>query len=302
MGSVRSTRRRPGPAVRLGWVAGTGLGLLLVACGGDDDASEPDGPTPTSTSPTSTPEPVAPGARYVALGSSFASGMGIPTQGPCGRSDRSYPSLVAAELRLDLVDVTCAGATTANLLDQPQGDEPPQTDAVTPETALVTITVGGNDVHYSTTTLACGAPENCLADLDTAAIDTAMDQLPDRLASVARAVRERAPDARIVLVTYPEVVPTDDPPCAEVGLEPDEAGYVAELGRRLDQVFHDAAASDDLLLVDAYTATTGHGPCAPNGERWVTGADGGTASLPYHPTAAGHRGMADLVTAQLRPG
>ena len=45
------------------------------------------------------------GAKYVALGSSYAAGPGIPTQsgGICTRSSHNYPNLVAAKLKLSLV-------------------------------------------------------------------------------------------------------------------------------------------------------------------------------------------------------
>jgi hypothetical protein len=56
--------------------------------------------------------------RYVALGSSMASGPGIRPRAAgapwsSGRSARNYPHLIAERLGLDLVDVTFSGATTA---------------------------------------------------------------------------------------------------------------------------------------------------------------------------------------------
>ena len=98
------------------------------------------------------------GAKYVALGSSYAAGPGIPTQsgGVCTRSSHNYPNLVAAKLKLSLVDVSCSGATTANVLTTSQGTNPPQIDAVTSDTSLVTFTVGGNDIGYTATAFSCG--------------------------------------------------------------------------------------------------------------------------------------------------
>jgi hypothetical protein len=34
---------------------------------------------------------------------------------------------------------------------------PPQLNAVTPDTKLVTVTIGGNDVNYTVSNLACGS-------------------------------------------------------------------------------------------------------------------------------------------------
>ncbi len=102
------------------------------------------------------PHPVAAdaGTDYVAMGSSFAAGPGIPPlqssdgASACGRSAVNYPSIVAREIGADLTDVSCSGATTAHVLRDPQGARPPQIQAVTPDTRLVTITIGGNDVNY----------------------------------------------------------------------------------------------------------------------------------------------------------
>ncbi len=83
------------------------------------------------------------GANYVALGSSFAAGPGIASQlGYCGRSDNNYSHLVADALGLKLTDVTCNGATIANILYTSQGDAAPQIDSVSPDTALVTVPLG----------------------------------------------------------------------------------------------------------------------------------------------------------------
>ena len=66
----------------------------------------------------------ATGSTYVAMGDSYTSGPVIPTQssaaGGCDRSNENYPSDVAAALKLTLTDVSCSGATTANILNTTQ--------------------------------------------------------------------------------------------------------------------------------------------------------------------------------------
>lgn len=93
--------------------------------------------------------------RYVALGSSYASGPGIEPMEDrgCMRSAGNYPHRLAAGLGLELVDATCAGATTADVLLGRQQQVPgggtvaaPQVDSVTPDTTLVTVSIGGNDL------------------------------------------------------------------------------------------------------------------------------------------------------------
>ena len=101
--------------------------------------------------------------RYVALGSSMAAGPGIRPRADgapffAGRSARNYPHLVAEMLGLDLVDVTYSGATTANVLSEPQHGAPPQIEALDGSEDLVTITIGGNDVGYVPLLFAAGLP------------------------------------------------------------------------------------------------------------------------------------------------
>ena len=101
--------------------------------------------------------------RYVALGSSMAAGPGIRPSADgapfrAGRSARNYPHLVAEKLGLDLVDVTHSGATTANILTDPQNGTPPQADALEGSEDLVTVTIGGNDAGYVPLLMAAGLP------------------------------------------------------------------------------------------------------------------------------------------------
>ncbi|MGI8451271.1 MAG: GDSL-type esterase/lipase family protein, partial [Streptosporangiaceae bacterium] len=93
------------------------------------------------------------GSRYVAMGSSFAAGPGIPVRAPgsprrAGRSASNYAHVVARALGLDLHDVTYSGATTSDILRPSAAGRAAQLDAVTPATRLVTLTAGGNDVGY----------------------------------------------------------------------------------------------------------------------------------------------------------
>src|SRR5579884_2412629 len=95
--------------------------------------------------------------EYVALGDSYTAGPLIPNQTGqppgCLRSDHDYPSLVRQSLRAARFrDVSCSGATTQHMT-QPQavrgGSNPPQLDALTASTDLVTVGIGGNDIGFA---------------------------------------------------------------------------------------------------------------------------------------------------------
>jgi lysophospholipase L1-like esterase len=138
------------------------------------------------------------GAKYVAPGSSYAAGPGIPTQsgGVCTRSSHNYPNLVAAKLKLSLVDVACSGTTTANVLTTSQGTNPPQVDAVTYDTSLVTFTVGGNDIGYTATVFSCGmAGAACTSD--PAQLASSLATLKTSLTTMVSTIRSKAHQPRL---------------------------------------------------------------------------------------------------------
>jgi hypothetical protein len=99
----------------------------------------------------------------VALGDSYTAAPGIGGQAGlpagCDRSVGSYPLLVASGLGLGQVrDASCSGATIADL-SAPEvtgdGTNPAQLTGLSPATMLVTVGIGGNDVHWGTILKRC---------------------------------------------------------------------------------------------------------------------------------------------------
>ena len=246
---------------------------------------------------------LSPGARYVALGSSFAAGWGVPEQlGTCGRSDHNYSNIVAGTLGLSLTDVSCNGATTDHILNTSQNGAPLQIEAVTADTALVTVTIGGNDINYTSSTFACAnkaADEHCTANLDRAMIRAAIEQLPAKLGATLDAIKAKAPRATVVVVTYPRVFPPDAVNCSELALSAEDTNFLAALGQTLEDAFVNVTASHQALIADAYVRAAGHGPCDAVPQRWVNGQNVAASGVRFHPTTEGHQEMARLVLAAL---
>ncbi|MDH3039159.1 GDSL-type esterase/lipase family protein [Streptomyces sp. TRM75561] len=98
---------------------------------------------------TAAPRPATP-LNYVALGDSYVSAPGVPDEidAACARSSGNYPHLLAGKIKAQLTDVSCAGATTADLA-APQGTAPAQFTALNRKTDLVTVTIGGNDIGFT---------------------------------------------------------------------------------------------------------------------------------------------------------
>lgn len=255
-------------------------------------------------------KPIPKGARYVAMGSSYAAGTALGGVKPgtperCGRSAKSYSSLVAERLKLTLDDQTCGGATTAHILGA-WNELAPQIDAVNAATRLVTVTIGGNDLGYVMNLYlgSCrgegmkiqGVLRACAKLRPPSVEDYA--KLESNLRIIAREVHKRAPKARVIFVQYVKLIPND--PCEALGLSADGALVNREIGERLALVTARAAAAEGAEVLASQDLSRDHTACdaAPYsvGPK-PTGPDG---NAPWHPTIAGHAAIADALTAMLR--
>src|SRR3954463_4346568 len=87
--------------------------------------------------------PAAHAADWVGLGDSYAAGPLIPNQSlsplGCLRSDHNFAHLSAAAVGDSLADVSCSGATTADMTSSQStnaGTNPPQFNALTAATKI----------------------------------------------------------------------------------------------------------------------------------------------------------------------
>ncbi|MFT3660115.1 MAG: SGNH/GDSL hydrolase family protein [Gordonia sp. (in: high G+C Gram-positive bacteria)] len=250
--------------------------------------------------------------KYVALGSSFASGVGEGKPvGFCGQTQDNYPRQVAQELDMKLVDASCAGAVIADVLN-PSVKRPKrvaQIESVTPDTSLVTLTIGGNDLSYigRLVTSVCA---NLAAGLylpplgkycQTANWPTPIPD-PTRYASVesslvqtVEAIRARAPKARVVLVNYLPVVSMTEPPCEGLPLEPWQVIETHTVATELAAATARAAKATNAQYVDTQALGAAHTTCSP--KPWIISYG---KSMPFHPNAEGKAAVADAVVGALR--
>lgn len=250
--------------------------------------------------------------RYVALGSSMAAGPGITPRAPGSpraalRSQRNYPHLLAADLGLDLVDVTYSGATTAHVLNDKQNGTAPQVSVLDGSEDLVTVTIGGNDIGYVPGLMIATLPAvlrslpvvgGRLRDvLDPGAREEALRQVAVSLHVVGHTVRARSPQARVVFVDYLTLLP----PAGEQAtpLKTEHADLGRHLAQRLEDLTAQAAADTGCELVRAAEASRAHH--AWSEEPWTTGAILPIPGRPlaYHPNAVGMRAVATLLREQL---
>lgn len=277
------------------------LSVALSAC-----SSEPPGPR------IEQPDRVTldAGDSYVALGDSYTSGprIGRATgiEG-CEQTARNYPHLLAARLDLDLVDVSCGGATTANLLSGRHlgsGEQvPPQLDAVRPDTDLVTLSLGGNDGRVfndlvSTcvglaTTDRNGSPCADRDEDDPGNITEALAGVTDNLVEGIEEIRRRAPQAIVVVVGYPQVFPESGSCRERLPLARGDVRFAHDVMRRLIEAQREAADRAGAEYVDVMAASAGRDICSD--DPWIAGIVPDGRALAYHPYAAEQEAVADLL-------
>lgn len=151
----------------------------------------------------------------------------------CQQTSLDYPRLLAAELELELTDVTCSGAVTDDFF-APQDVTPPPPppaqldvfDTVQPD--VVTVTIGGNDLGFTdiaTTCLAASADGPLFSQLavgqqvsscqeffssEAGAAQDPYARIPEVAAEVRAAlvaVQDAAPGAEVAVVGYPAITP-----------------------------------------------------------------------------------------------
>jgi lysophospholipase L1-like esterase len=245
--------------------------------------------------------------RYVAMGSSFAAGPWVGRRAPgsprrAGRSAGNYAHVYAAAAGLGLHDVTFSGATAAELLDGQDRGGVPQIEAVTPDTSLVTLTCGGNDVGYIGRLVLESLPWP-LRGLPGARREAAeterltgerLDGLGTTFDRVLTEVRRRAPAARIVLVDYLTILPPD-PDVPTGRLPASVASWGRSVAGQLSAETRAAAGRHGCGFVAASEASRDHHAwsASPWTRRYgLLSRDG----APFHPKQAGMRAVAGLLS------
>ncbi|QYJ03951.1 SGNH/GDSL hydrolase family protein [Nocardioides panacisoli] len=250
------------------------------------------------------------GEEYVALGDSytaaFQTGPSDATDG-CYRSRANYPHLIAAETGATLTDVSCGGATSRALANPQRtldgNQAPPQFDALSEDTDLVTLRIGGNDFDLFTTLalqcvrLAQQQPEGSPCREANAQLLQRVDEIEQRLAKAIAQISRRAPGAQVLAVGYPEIVPASGR-CDLLPLAEGDYPFARELNLGFNEALRGAAEATGATYVDVFEATSGHHICAD--EPWVAGVEvpRGNA-IPYHPYPEEQEAAAEAVLAAL---
>ncbi len=231
------------------------------------------------------------------------------------RSSHDYPSLVAAAIGASSYkDISCQGADTTNMTGSeqvPLGANPPEFSALTAATSLVTVQIGGNDINFINIVINCttlsftdplGSP--CRSHYSSGGTDRlagAVARTRPKVAAVLRGIRKRAPNARVLLVGYPAILPASGNGCwPVVPIAHGDVPYLRGIELKLNRMLATVAAANGATYVDTYTASIGHDACQALDKKWVEGLVPTSVAAPFHPNALGEKGMAKQVIATAR--
>lgn len=284
--------------------------------------------------------------KYVALGDSFSAGEGVAPywepENACHRSKSAYAHFVDfpgssgtrifAQRNSQNIGwgfQACSGATTSDLLSTGQhGDPLPQlalersTDTgnvnslpVDGNTNLVTLTIGGNDVQFSKILEFCFSSSDCTTEKYQGLslenyVAGRLKALGPKLDQVYAQINLQAPNARILVLGYPQLFPGSpaEQNCAKlaqrklgrqsVGFSQKEQNFLRGQESRVNQMIADhvsRATSATFVAVDGIFA--GHEICGGSGE-WINGPTATKGNRwPYikattqsfHPNESGHK-------------
>jgi lysophospholipase L1-like esterase len=195
------------------------ISAVLTACGSSSSSAKP--------APSSSPVlPSSPGAGhtfYISLGDSYAAGYQPAVNGGLGKTSTNgfaYQLASKATLngkKLTLVNFACAGATTTSLLKRLGCTQdrlgpgaigyPKQTQADAAvayiaahkaDVGLITVSISGNDITSCATASGTSGIVSC--------VTKALATVKANLHTLLPRLRAAAPDARIVGLTYPDVI------------------------------------------------------------------------------------------------
>lgn len=244
--------------------------------------------------------------RYVALGDSYSAASGVLPPDPfappqCLRSIRNYPHVIAGATGAQLTDVSCGAAETADFFEPQYFGVPPQLDAVKADTQLVTMTIGGNDSGvFINAILSCGSAglltlgqgSPCKDRYGSSFEDTIRTSTYPALVKALRAVKAKAPQARVAILGYPWIMPASGGCFDKMPVAEGDVPYLRGIQATLNDAVRRAAVATGAIHVDFDKVSNGHDACQPIGVRWIEPVLQTTNPVVVHPNGLGEREMA----------
>jgi lysophospholipase L1-like esterase len=239
------------------------------------------------------PAAAAAASQYVDLGDSYASGVGTRTfyseSGSCKRSPEAYGPKIAAARGYTLSFQACSGAKTTDVNANQLG-------TLSTSTALVSISIGGNDAGFSNVILNCALYYFTCGGAINEANSYIATKLGGVLDTTYNNIRSRATTAHIVVIGYPHLFTDTGSTCNANFLTGSNEKKLNETGDKLDAVVKARAEAHGFTFVDPRSAFKAHEVCAS--EEWLNGQSNPLEES-YHPNVKGQARLTTEVSAVL---
>jgi hypothetical protein len=240
--------------------------------------------------------------------------LSLSTPLGCLRSSADYAQLVATALHDSggLVNVSCTSAGVADMTGSQHtsaGVNPPQLNALASDDALVLLTLGGDDLGFSSVLDKCmelswtdpwGSP--CKQHYDSGGTDqlaALVTAEAPHMAAVLTAIHAKAPAARVLLVGYPDLFPQSGGCWPAVPITSGDVSYLRGIEVKLNAMLAAEARATGTTFVDTYDPTIGHDFCQRASVRDVEGLVPATLTVPFHPNSRGQAAIAAQVLKTL---
>ena len=300
--AAQATRKRRRSLFHLGTLASVAV-LAWTIGGGSPAYSAPEG------------------GGYVALGDSYASGVGAPPYAKgtnvqmengnkCKRATAAYAHQVADKTGKTLDFGACSGAWTKHFYEaRTPWKEPAQLDHLNASTGLVTFSIGGNDAGFAKILSECATQppfSNCSSDKEvTDPVDSTIDALAGKgkqtgvysYDTIMTDIATRAPGATVVAVGYPrmftpqgagQILPV---PGRCEGVTKVDQRWINAKTNELNAAAKAAAQRHGQRFVDPSGSFAGHELCGKQAS-WF---DGLLEDGRFHPNTTGHKAMASSI-------
>lgn len=246
--------------------------------------------------------PAAAGAiSYVAMGDSYTSAPGVLPVEPtapadCGQSEVNYPHLAASALNLSLTDVSCGGAKTENFTVAQHEDQPPQFDALSESTEVVSVGMGGNDGNLFGTLLQSCTELSLLHPNETSTckkhlasfVKTTFEADKAPFEKALKEIHTLSPKAKLFVVGYPDIAPAMGTCKPQVPWKEEDLQWFRKKVEMVgDKNLKKEAKANGAFFVETFKASEGHDFCQAPGTRWIEPIFGSLTEVPVHPNAAG---------------
>jgi lysophospholipase L1-like esterase len=237
----------------------------------------------TLTVTLASPAHAASSVDYVALGDSYTSGVGAPGQsGLCLRGSSGYPALWARQNDpASYRNLACGGAVTSDVRNF-------QVPFLSARADLVSMTIGGNDAGFAPAVISCtvGSDAACASVVQTARTYIT-GALPGALDATYRAIRRKAPNARVVVLGYPRLFDVSSASCGIGGMSLAKRRVLNAGADDLAGIIEDRAQAAGFTFADVRSRFDGHGVCSAS--PWINGLTILPPTDSFHPNAAGYR-------------